>query len=252
MVLPDATITPARPEYLGKAIGWVLPALALVGMLQCGPAAAQGGATSDTAQTVSQDDVSFVPPKDGPPDNRAGAGTRGLKSITSLLAIVVPARGGLTTLAIPPLVWQISESVDAKVSVGLADVDPSGSSVGGSFQGRFGVGLYAVDLRRSDMELQVGHIYRFTVSVTDAKTGDLLGEAATLVERVAPEDPSASDDATVYGDDGIHARVKRAATAGLWFDALALVVEPDLSGRARIVRKQDFEALVRSAGIELR
>ena len=56
-----------------------------------------GGAA--LAQEASSNRVSFVPPKDGPPAGRVGAGTRSAdKSDGGLIKLVVPAGGGQTAL----------------------------------------------------------------------------------------------------------------------------------------------------------
>jgi hypothetical protein len=205
------------------------------------------GQTADSgtqAEADSEAGADFVPPSDGPPGDRAGAGTRAVSGASGPLTIIAPEGGGLTTLAAPPLIWRLSEAVAGDILAGIADTDPSGPAVKGSFRGPFAKGLYAIDLRRSEMRLVEGHIYRFTVSVIDPG-GRALAEASTFVERTLG---TRTDQATTPGDEV--ELLKQAAGAGLWFDALALVVEPDLSGRARVVCEAEYDRLLRSAGVQ--
>ncbi|MFN0116302.1 MAG: hypothetical protein ACKVPY_16650 [Paracoccaceae bacterium] len=240
------------PDSDRTIAGLLLSSLALCFVICGSPLLAQ------SADTGAERDAGadFVPPSDGPPGDRAGAGTRAAGGVSGPLTLIAPAGGGLTTLAAPPLVWRLSEPVRGDILAGIGDTDPSGSGVSGTFRGPFAAGLYAIDLGRSAMRLEEGHIYRFTVSVVEPGGVAVLAEASTFVERVASGDAGAAGQeeaetgaaGATPGDAA--GDLKRAAAAGLWFDALDVVVEPDLSGRARVVLPRAYDRLIGSAGLE--
>ena len=220
--------------------------------LACLAISAQAEEAAEKTPPDEGDALSFSPPKDGAPASRAGAGTRAADNKTGPLTLIAPEGGGETTLAAPPLVWHLAVPFTGVVSAGIADIDPAGAGVLGQFEGRFAPGYYAIDLRRSDMELLEGHIYRFTVSLGDGGTTPLSGEASAYVERV-PVPASATEPGRMPAGSGLRGGIgvaARAAAAGLWFDALAPLIELDLSGRVRILERKSFEELLRSADIK--
>jgi hypothetical protein len=203
-----------------------------------GPCAAEGSDKPTPPQTSEQDaplqPLAFIPPKEGAPEARAGAGTRGALQVGGLITLIVPQGGGLTTLEKPPLVWHLSADFDGTIIVELEELSAGGLHVARSLDGRFRSGFHALDLGRSNVTLSPGHIYRWSVRAVETASGKVVEDAASFVERseqgLAPSgDPESA--------------LRAAARAGLWFDALVPVFSLTLSGQARLEDPEAFAAL---------
>lgn len=204
-------------------------------------ASAEGDADANDTGSASAPTLVFVPPEAGAPSSRVGAGTRDVELDGVLVVLLVPDGGGLTTREKPPLVWRVLKSIDGTMVAGIEDTASDGGGAFRTIEGRISSGLYALDLERSDFLLKPGRVYRWTVELAEAGSGNLLDTAASYVERIQeahqpyPADPIAA--------------VRSAAAQGLWFDALAPLVTMSLSGRARVEAPEEFRQLARSANL---
>lgn len=195
---------------------------------------------SQTDTNEAQTDVVFVPPPSGAPADRVGAATRDAgPEDGSVLALLAPVGGGITTLSIPPLAWYLSEAFAGTMYAELVSTQDPQDGVVKVAEGRFRKGYYALDLERSDMVLKQGVIYKWTVLLTAAQSGQVVDQRTTYVEIV--EQPVA----------GLSQVAAALAAQGLWFDALAPFVEIDLSGKVRVQKGTGFENLTSSAGLDL-
>lgn len=208
------------------------------------PCAAEETKASSDEQTSASETppppLAFIPPKEGAPAVRVGAGTRGSVQTGDLITLLAPDGGGLTTLDKPPLVWHLSADFEGTVVAELEELSPAGWRVAKSAKGRFGKGFHALDLARSDVTLAPGRIYRWSVRVIDATSGQVLEDEASLVERVETR-------RVATGDPERYLRA--AAKEGLWFDALVPVFSLTLSGQARLEEPDAFAALAISANL---
>lgn len=227
---------PWKRTVLFLAAVAVITATQLAAEGQTGKGSPQASTTEDAGSAT----LVFVPPILGTPSSRVGAGTRGSQADDSLVALLLPPGGGMTALEKPPLIWRLTADVSGAVRAELLDLSPEGTGVARTVEGRFRAGFYALDLARSDMVLQPGRVYRWSVSVVEAGTGGILSSASGFVER---RDSLAVD----QGDPIANARA--AATQGLWFDALAPLFRITLGGQARLVEADAFAALARSANL---
>lgn len=200
----------------------------------------QGSPPASTTEGTGAATLVFVPPTLGTPSSRVGAGTRGSQADDSLVALLLPPGGGLTTLEKPPLIWRLTADISGVVRAELLDLSPGGTGVARTVEGRFRAGFYTLDLARSDMVLHPGRVYRWSVSVIEAGSGRVLSSAAGHVERTG-------GDPVDQGDPMANARA--AAAKGLWFDALAPLFRITLGGQARLAEADAFSALARSADL---
>lgn len=195
---------------------------------------------SQTDTTDAQTDVVFVPPPSGAPADRVGAATRDAgPDEGSVLALLAPVGGGITTLLTPPLAWYLSETFAGKMYAELVSTQNPQVGVVKVAEGKFRKGYYALDLERSDMVLEQGAIYKWTVLLTAAQSGQVVDQRTTYVEIV---------DQPISGLSQIAAVL---AAQGLWFDALAPFVEIGLSGKVSVQKGTGFESLMSSAGLDL-
>ncbi len=184
--------------------------------------------------------LAFIPPKEGAPAGRVGAGTRGSEQDGDLITLLVPEGGGLTTLEKPPLVWHLSADFDGTMVAELEELLPGGWRVARSSEGRFRKGFHALDLARSGVVLAPGRIYRWSVSAVETSSGQVVEDEAGLVERTESRPAPAGDPADA---------LRAAAESGLWFDALVPLFSLTLSGQARLEEPDLFAALAISANL---
>jgi hypothetical protein len=220
--------------------GGSLPKYGAICVLMLNLTFMQVAAQEETAKADgSSDQIVFIPPAAGAPADRVGAATRDIASEGSILTLLVPERGGVTTHIRPPLVWHLSETHAGEMS---SQITPVGTPQLGAFKSitsRFRKGYYALDLARSDFQLQPDTIYEWTVVLTDARTGAVSDWKTAYVEMVTMKSSTDPKD------------VQALAAQGLWFDALAPFVEIGLSGRVRIDTGSGFVGLTSSANLPL-
>lgn len=188
-----------------------------------------GAASGKDVPQKSSDSVPpvFVPPSIGTPSERTGAGTRDVEPLTSdALILLVPPGGGLSTVAPPPLVWQVQYGFRGTMRARVSQLNGDGVELEQS--GAFPPGLYGMDLRRSDFRLAEGVIYQWQVELID--DGKVVASARSLVERISPIDGNPR-------------------AAGIWFDVLGDLVSMDLSGRVRVLDQDDLTRLLTAGGV---
>jgi hypothetical protein len=193
---------------------------------------------SPQSGTADSSRVVFVPPKSGRPADRVGAGTRSIRVGESLLTLLVPEGGGLTTLAKPPLIWRLNAAVSGRMWARIDSIPPDSTSVGIELKGKLRKGWYALALDRSKLSLAPGKIYRWEVTFDPAPADATTDRRTSYVECV--DNPA-----------GVLGTARDAAAAGLWFDALVQMVSVDLSGRVRVLNPERLNELMGSAGLEL-
>ncbi|MFK7744643.1 MAG: hypothetical protein AB8B47_06300 [Roseobacter sp.] len=177
------------------------------------------------AESNEQDDNSdlvFIPPASGLPSDRLGAGTRDIAAENyGSLQLLVPVEGGLTALAKPPLVWKLPDGFRGTMQAQVAPI--SGSGIGFVQKGALPPGYYALDLTRSDFQLEKGVVYQLTVSLS--AEGETIARTQRLVERVPYTGGAPWRD-------------------GIWFDALAQLVSVGLNGRVSILDREGLNDLM--------
>ncbi len=183
--------------------------------------------SNDNADNQDTDPV-FIPPAIGAPKERLGAGTRDAPIQTDgPLHLLIPPGGGLTSIASPPLAWRLKTGFQGTMQAQIALSDGSGVQI--VREGVFPPGYYALDLERSDFELEFGQTYN--VSIALISKGARVAQVDSAVERVT----------TPEGDPGL---------AGIWFDALAPLVSVDLSGQARVTDHERLDILLKAGGVD--
>lgn len=189
--------------------------------------------SSVLAQSDSEElDVVFMPPVDGAPAERIGAGTRGSNARGERLKLIVPLGGGITKSPSPVLYWWIAAPYQGKLQFKL-DRDGSDSPLLDSAEDvSLQAGLNTLSLGDFGVRLQEGDIYRWSLTLA---AGDLQAEATSYVEY---------RDTKVATHDSLAKNAKELANAGLWYDAFAVV-----AGEAKLKGARD--ALLKQVGIKL-
>ncbi len=125
-------------------------------------------------------EIVFIPPEIGAPKDRMGAGTRSIPTHadSDLLLLLVPADGGLTTLASPPLIWRLFRGHRGDVVVRLSPVGKTAAEL--LVKGPFPPGDYGLDLSRSNFLLDANLFYLWQVELLDPATGAAIERSSRL------------------------------------------------------------------------
>ncbi len=247
-----------RRSRSGGQLAWVLPAA--LAMSEAGwaanPAEARDGdpksapvvapappapgvkPASGTAAPVKLDAAAmlYVPPSRGSARHTAGAGTRGIGSGKTRVAVLAPAdHVGLTTSASPTLYWHLSEPTTTRIEITVVDDDAIEPVVGLSLPAPVAAGVHALELESLGVVLSPDKTYSWVVAlVHDAhrRSKDELAEGS--IERIAmplalESDGNAARAKTAGAEAGgreaeiaaLRAESLRAARSGFWYDALS-------------------------------
>ncbi|UAB88240.1 DUF928 domain-containing protein [Ruegeria sp. SCSIO 43209] len=188
-------------------------------------------ASGDEKNAEKSSEIVFIPPEIGTPKDRMGAGTRTIPSdAASDLLLLVPADGGLTTLAFPPLIWRLTRGHRGNVIVKLNPIGTTATEL--HIMGPFPPGDYGLDLSRSSFMLDTDQVYLWQLELLDPNTDAVVERSSGLIERLPEE-----------------FRSDTPAAAGLWFDALSELVDIGLSGRVQATNPAVLEKFLNSAGV---
>ncbi|MEM8686217.1 MAG: DUF928 domain-containing protein [Pseudomonadota bacterium] len=208
-------------------------------LLAAGLSLALAAATflSPSASVLAQDDdealeIVFVPPVDGAPAERIGAGTRGTGSPSEQLKLMVPKGGALTASESPALYWWNAKPYDGVLTVTLTRDGTDTPLLNLVEKVTLQEGLNTISLGDVGVRLKAGDIYRWAVSIV---AGNRTVTQSSYVEF------RKSDMATT---DSAAKMAKTLAGAGLWYDAFALVARDPKLGGART-------AMLKQVGIQL-
>ncbi len=184
------------------------------------------------AQTTEAAEIVFVPPVDGAPVERIGAGTRGSGSPSDQLKLIVPQGGALSASPSPVLYWWIAAPYKGKLQLTLTRDGTDAPLLDAVEQVSLKAGLNTVSLGDFGVRLQAGDIYRWSLSLVG---GELNETAASYVEYRETE---------VASNDSPAKQAHELAKAGVWYDAFAIVAGNSELSSAR-------EALLTQVGIKL-
>ncbi len=210
--------------------------------------------------------ILYVPPTRGSARHTAGAGTRGVGSGKARVAVLAPAdHVGLTTRASPTLYWNLSEATTTRIEITVVDDDAIEPVVSLSLPAPVAAGVHALDLESLGVVLAPDKTYRWFVAlVHDAhrRSKDELAEGT--IERIAvpvalESEPggvrAATARAELAGRDGeigaLRAESLRAASTGLWYDALAALSSALERDPTNPELRADRSALLAQARIEV-
>ncbi|MCP5082151.1 MAG: DUF928 domain-containing protein [Alphaproteobacteria bacterium] len=203
--------------------------------LSLGMAAAQlvSMPSSSLAQSTNEEvDVVFVPPVDGAPAERIGAGTRGSGSPSDRLKLIVPQGGALSSSTSPVLYWWIAAPYKGKLQLSLTRDGTDAPLLDAVEDVSLKAGLNTLSLGDFGVRLQAGDIYRWSISLAG---GDLNESAFSYVEFRKTDVASGGNPAK---------NAKALAGAGIWYDAFALVAANEKLSGAR-------DAMLGQVGIKL-
>ena len=162
------------------------------------------------------------------------------------LQVLAPERAGWTTEAQPTLYWHASEAMQSPGEFTLIREGEDEPLVRGRLSAPDGPGIQRIELSQSDISLDEGASYRWTVSFADpAHSGTDL--AIGGIRRVAPPETLRA----ITGASSVPERLDALERAGLWYDALDLVTRSieDNSGAKNLVARRN--AMLARVGIHL-
>lgn len=179
----------------------------------------------------------YKPPMLGAPKARVGGGVRGSDLAEApVLQVLAPDQAGATGREQPTLYWHLDRKTAYPVEVTLSEVGNALPLVQKELPAPVGPGLHALRLRGEKERLEVGKEYEWFVAVVldpSQRSKDII--AGGGVFRVAaPAGLAEQASGAAY------------AEAGLWYDAVALLVEGLRGGEEA---RAQFQALLSQVGI---
>jgi len=156
----------------------------------------------------------YVPPRRGAPQTRVGGGTRtvtGAAGADEILLVLAPPQTGFTRQAQPTLYWFLSTADPGPFEFVLIAADAVAPLWRQRVDGPLTAGIHAIALDRTDVALEPGVEYQWSVAIVrDAarRSRDLVA-SGTLQRIDVPTPPDEEVDA-----------VFALAAEGLWYDAL--------------------------------
>jgi Domain of Unknown Function (DUF928) len=187
----------------------------------------------------------YQPPAEDLAPRRVGGVTRGLPAATPWVEVLAPDHLGLTLSESPTLLWFLSAATGARIEVTLVDPRRSAPLVEAVVAGAR-AGIQVFDAGRYGVKLERGVQYEWSVAVVtdpEQRSRDMVTGGAIML--VAPADALRSRLRAIDVDH----RAAALASAGIWYDALAV-----LSGRVAAhpgdhALQADRAALLEQAGL---
>jgi Domain of Unknown Function (DUF928) len=168
------------------------------------------------------DIVTYKPPKRGAPGGREGAGTRGLQTLPTLAVLTPKDHTGLTVQEQPVLYWYLSQETQHPVDLILTDRQSVKPLLQTRLHPPLQPGMQLVRLADYNIRLAPGVAYKWSVSlVTDPSQHSRDIVTAGTIERI--DLPDELRNQLVQADKRTSARLY--ATAGLWYDTIAVLSE---------------------------
>jgi Domain of Unknown Function (DUF928) len=185
--------------------------------------------------------VTFVPPTDGAPSRRVGAGTRsGAVLDNGIIKLIVPAGGGETASASPTLVWNFSHDVDGELRLELTDAANQKSWLIFRETGKWKTGLNGLSLADFGIAMKKGQILDWRMTFVPTGGSDPLPEVQSFVEYTSAVLPHAA----------AASAMRAFGASGLWFDALAAGTRLSVSDAIEMTDPVNVKALLVSGGTD--
>jgi len=213
---------------------------ALLAPLPIAAQAQQSGPTDTKASPV------YRPPLRGAPGGRVGGAARGLGREEFILSVLAPDHTGLTTRDQPALYWFISRPTSTPVEVTVVDPNATDPVLETQLKPPIAAGIHRIKLSDYNVSLKPGVAYQWYVSVVpDAgrRSKDIL--AGGSVERFDPPADVSSKLAKAPKAELASAY----ADAGIWYDAVAALLDMLESSPKDAGLLAQRNALLRQAGI---
>jgi len=169
-----------------------------------------------------------------------------VRSASRSVQALVPERGGWTTEAKPTLYWHASQGIQSEGAFVLTREGADAPLLRGRLAAPDGSGIQRIELSQSDVSLEEGASYRWTISFGDPARSE-TSRATGGIRRVArPASMRA-----ISGAASVSERLDALERAGLWYDALDLVTRSieDNSGAKNLVARRN--AMLARVGIQL-
>ena len=165
----------------------------------------------------------------------------------SLPQVLAPEQAGWTTEAQPTLYWHASPGTQYPGEFTLTREGEEEPLVRGRLEAPDAAGIQRIELSQTQVSLEEGASYRWTVSFTDPSNPDNRDLATGGIRRVsAPEALQATSDAA-----DLTQRLDALERAGLWYDAFDLInrsIENNSGARHLVARRS---AMLSRVGIHI-
>lgn len=202
--------------------------------------------TAQAQQSAAPSAPIYKPPLRGAPGGRVGGAARGTGREEFILSVLAPDHTGLTTRDQPALYWFISRPTSSPVEVTVVDPNATDPLLETQLKPPIAAGIHRIKLSDYNVSLKPGVAYQWYVSVvpdSQRRSKDIL--AGGSVERVTPPADVSSKLAQAPKNDAAAAY----ADAGIWYDAVAALLDMLESSPKDAGLLAQRNALLRQAGI---
>jgi hypothetical protein len=225
-----------RVNYMGRYFQLNLLSLLTLALLSIEAEAGPPKSGNSGGNTMT-----FVPPTDGAPSRRVGAGTRSNEIMDNgVIRLIVPAGGGVTASASPILVWNFSKDVDGELRLELTDVQSQKPWLIFRETGQWKTGLTGLSLADFGVSMEKGQILDWKMSFVPSGRSHALPEVRSFVEYTSADPPQVNADNAM----------RTFATSGYWFDAVAAGIRVSASDAIELTDPVNIEALLTSVRSE--
>jgi len=217
----QASISGPRPEAAGNDAALVTESDRQPAALVPGTLIASAKTSEDAPppadreeKTAAEEPPVYVPPRRGAPETRVGGGTRSGAGAAPELLVLGPPHTGLTEQASPVLYWWLSEPFDGVFELVVTAVDAVEPVLKLRTEGAQAAGIHELRLADEGVELEPGREYQWSVAIVrdpERRSRDVV--AIATIER--------TENARSGWDPA------ELAAAGLWYDAIEALSEPD-------------------------
>lgn len=193
----------------------------------------------------------YKPPKESAPRARIGGQSRGVENDTPFLIALVPDHIAFTIKQDPSLCWYLSRHTSRPLTITVVDSRGIRPILEQELPSTLRAGIHCVRLRAYGVGLKEREQYRWFVTlVVDPEKPSQDVVAGGMIERIPFDEACMLDMPCSWTSCQLDA-VYRYAESGLWYDAIACLVELMEQDPDKHTLQRMLDHLLRQSGVDL-
>ena len=193
----------------------------------------------------------YKPRRENAPRARIGGSTRGAYADTPQLVALVPDHIAFTIKSDPSLCWYLSMNTSRPVTFTVVDSRGIRPILEESLPSPIRAGIHCIRLREHGIDLKEQEQYRWFVTLVwnpDRPSQDVV--AGGMIERIPFDEACALNMPCTWNTCELEV-VYRYAESGLWYDAIACLLDLMEREQDRSALQKILDDLLRQSGIRL-
>lgn len=193
----------------------------------------------------------YKPRKENAPRARIGGSSRGAKAEAPQLIALVPDHIAFTIKSDPSLCWYLSMSTSRPITFTVVDSRGIRPILEHSLPAPVRAGIHCIRLREHGIDLKEQEQYRWFITLVwnqEKPSQDLV--AGGMIERIPFDEACALNMPCTWNTCELEA-VYRYAESGLWYDAIACLLDLMEREQDRSALQKILDDLLRQSGIHL-